>query len=368
MRVLIDASCLFNERRTGVEFYAENIIINLLQQLDQSTQVLLLVNTKKRVKDYYPQFFSQKNFHLANYRKNIGYRRFFVPLMSWLWRANISIFPISFAGRLVHGKCLTIIYDLAAKKFPQFFTEVDLRQQLKTSLTSIQKADGIITISENTKLDILENYGVRKEKVVVAPCALGDDFPEDPRADLSFLERKKIKKDYLLFLGAHHRRKNLINTIKAFSLLTADSQFDIDLVVVGKGQELYAAEIKAIDRGRIFWFDYVSKEDKVQFYKHARLFIFPSFYEGFGIPLLEAFCCGTPVIASATSSLPEVAGDAAEYVDPVNPQQIAEKIRLLLQNKERANQLVTNGFCQLKKFNYQESAKKICLFLEKFRG
>ena len=180
----------------------------------------------------------------------------------------------------------------------------------------------------------------------------------------------KFSNDYLLYVGTLQPRKNLVRAIEAFGLLKRDST--LKFVIAGKKGWLYDEifeKVKELNlENEVIFTGYVPDEDLPELYKNAKAFIFVSLYEGFGLPVLEAMSYGIPVLTSNTSSLPEVAGDAALLVDPENTEEIAKGMERLLTDEKLRQQLISKGKEQIKKFSWEKAAKETLQVLEEVAG
>lgn len=262
------------------------------------------------------------------------------------------------------AKIVVHIFDVTPLSNPEWHTKANIQQHKQRLLTIKKRADFITTISESAKKDIVRALGIDPEKIIVAYP--GVDRKRFYMIKNKLLVKNKLKKyhlnpGYLLFVGTLEPRKNIARLIKAFNLLKPKKK----LILVGrpgKGIE------KLTFAKNIIWLNYVSDEDLPFIYNGASLFIYPSLYEGFGMPILEAMSSGVPVITSNVSSLPEVAGEAAILVEPKNIKAIAGAIKKVSSNKLIANQLREKGLKRVKKFTWERCAQKITKVYERVAG
>ncbi len=262
----------------------------------------------------------------------------------------------------IKGKVIITIYDTV------FITAPETMGNKKTIAEyqyAAEKSDLIITISESAKNDIINNLHIKAEKIkIISP---GIDLEEYSKKysmeELKEVQDKyKLPKDYILYLGTIEPRKNIERIIRAFMKLKKEKNMEtIKLVIAGGKGWKYEKVMELIEAmsGEIIFTDYIDEKDKIPIYKMAKMFVFPSLYEGFGIPVLEAMASGIPVITSNVSSLPEVAGDAAILVNPFNESEIYEGYKKLLLESDFYNDAVRRGLQQAKKFQWKESAKKL---------
>lgn len=217
----------------------------------------------------------------------------------------------------------------------------------------------IITISENSKKDIIEIIGINENKIDVLYC----DVPTEFRAN-NKLKLPNIYGDYILAVSSLDPRKNFGRLIEAFNKLNLPN---IKLVIVGSVNKVFSdVNIKKLiqDNELITFTGYVDQEELPGLYKNAKLFIYPSLYEGFGIPPLEAMICGCPTIVANVASLPEVCGDASYYVDPYSIDDISHGMKELTNNENLRQELIVKGYERVSHFNWESSAKQLVNIIE----
>jgi glycosyltransferase involved in cell wall biosynthesis len=254
------------------------------------------------------------------------------------------------------------VHDISYVAHPEWFSRRDLRVLSATVPLSIGKAERVITVSEVCRQQIIEHYRVPNEKVVSIPNAAGpggiplsDETAREQLASLGL----DAKRPYILAVGNLQPRKNLVRLIEAFRNIVATG-LDVDLVVAGP-QHFRAEEVLRAgrDRGsRIRFPGYVTDLQLAACYSRASVFAFPSLFEGFGIPALEAMSHGTPVVCSRAGALPEVCGDAALYFDPLDVDSISDALqRALTDDSLRAN-LVAAGRARERAFTWRRAAEQ----------
>lgn len=234
----------------------------------------------------------------------------------------------------------------------------------KLNAKGLRKAERIITVSEFSKKDICQYIKYPEEKIEIIPPAVDHKLYYQNR-DRSILEKYAIRENenVILYVGAEEPRKNIQLLINSFSKLKTRVP-RVKLLKVGMPnfigvREKLLKQIEALNlKNDIIFTGYVSEIDLAKIYNAVDLFVFPSLYEGFGMPPLEAMACGTPVITSDTSSLPEVVGDAAVIADPYDTEGLAEKMYTLLTDQTLCKSIIKKGFARSKVFNWDEAAKK----------
>ena len=241
------------------------------------------------------------------------------------------------------------VYDMIHEKFHKSFLDKD-----KTALNKkilIEKASKIIAISENTKKDLIQSYGIEESRIEVV--YLGNSMFPPKKVIIHF----ELPKKYILFVGSRRGYKNFEKFIISVSeLLNKDREL---FIVCAGGGNFTDGEIQLLSklsiRDQVYQHN-VDDDSLAYIYQNAQLFVFPSLYEGFGIPVLESFACNCPLLCSNVSSLPEIAGDGAIYFDPNGEESIKSAVENVLKDKELRDSLIENGIKQLKQFSWQETA------------
>jgi glycosyltransferase involved in cell wall biosynthesis len=257
------------------------------------------------------------------------------------------------------GPIVVTVVDMIYEKFPQYF--VNAAQVIETKKRCIEKADRVIAISNSTKRDILEYFNIPEDKVVVTHLAGSNFFKELPESDNNeFKEQFKLGKHFILYVGHRGGYKNFQMLLKTYSLWKRKNDFD--LICVGGASKWARDENELITQANlgdsVRLFPNAADEELRAFYSCAQAFVYPSLYEGFGIPPLEAMACGTPVIVSNTSSLPEVVGDAGLYFDPSSKEQLLDALDRIVYDTNLREELVRKGLNRSKMFSWQETATK----------
>lgn len=227
---------------------------------------------------------------------------------------------------------------------------------------SAQWADHVIAISQAMVPELVEQYGIDRQRITVTSLGVNARWFETESASriAAVQSRYGLKPGYLLFVGTLQPRKNVERILKAFERLPAQTSDGRQLVIAGKAgwrtDELVATLRAAAAGGRVRWLDYVDANDLHALYQGAAGFIFPSLYEGFGLPVLEAFASGIPVVTSTTTSLPEVAGDAALLIDPTDVDALAEAMASIIDDSRLASRLRAAGFARARTFTWARCA------------
>lgn len=372
MIIGIDGNEANLEKRVGVNVYAFELL-RAISQLQKSGVInhKLIVYLKRPPLSDMPK--ETQNFKYKIIRGKGAW--ILTRLMPYLWRnpdgLDLFFSPSHYVPPLVVQPRACSIMDLGYLKSSGQFKKYDYWQLKYWSAISIFVSKVVFAISESTKEDIIQKYPFASKKVVVTPLAYDKNLfnikvaKEDTRRVKG---KYTIVSDYILFLSTLKPSKNIEGLIEAFNIIS--SRFsDVKLVIAGKKGWLYESIFEKVRKlgleNRIIFTDYVLEEDKPALVAGAKVFCLPSFHEGFGLDVLNAMACGTPVVVSNKGSLPEVAGDAGVYIDPNSPKSIADGIgKVLSMNDIEYNRQVDKGLEQVKKFSWEETALKTMEGLE----
>lgn len=365
MKVLIDGRLL---GYFGPGEYIKNIILNLAR-LDRENNYYIIIN-----KD--PAFLlRQDNFHFFKIpylvRPYFPLEQILIPYLIKRLRPDFAYFP-NFNVPLIKlcPYVVTIhdlIYLLYPKDSPSYLSFCYARFMLRKA---VHLADIVITDSEYSRRDIIHYLKVLEKKVSVIPAGVGNGFkPMDKTPARAKIERKyNIKRDFILYVGNHHYHKNISALIDAYSRLKEKSFYN--LVIAGKRswrtKELEQKVKKRKLQGDIIFTDFIPEGDLPWFYNAATCFVFPSLYEGFGLPPLEAMACGVPVIASNKGSLPEILGEAPIYIDPLKTEELKEAMEKVLTSTGLRQELREKGIMQAGSFSWLTSSNRICNIFKNF--
>ncbi len=261
-----------------------------------------------------------------------------------------------------------VVHDIIPKLFPEYIRKISQKIHWRAIEQGIRNADHIVAISSSTKHDLMTQLGIAEEKILVAHIGLSPAFESvctEDRVD-SVLEKYHLERGYIYHGGGLEVRKNTEGVLRAYAKLCSEYQIP-KLVISGKihtKSNPLATDVEGLieelglgERVRLLGF--VPDEDLPALYRGAIFFVYPSLYEGFGLPPLEAMSQGTPVIVSNTSSLPEVCGDAAAYVDPNDSDGIEKQMQILLHDAPRQTELGMKGFARVKQFSWEQFMKAV---------
>ncbi|MBW4575391.1 MAG: glycosyltransferase family 4 protein [Aphanothece sp. CMT-3BRIN-NPC111] len=375
LKVVFDATPLL-PKLTGVGFYVYNLI--------QSLHILQKTENFQLGIYYQPSLKKWLTRQLVLPEKIQGYSNLYmlpIPvrisnLLARFPNPILSAFENGFQdANIVHGNDYTVypckkslkvmtIPDVTFIKYPNYVNSSVKRYKGRVQ-QSLKWTDLVITISESSKKDIVEYLQVEPNRICVTPLAsryyqgyIYNNIAS--RLDLNIVY--DFSKPYILFVSTLEPRKNIINLIKAFNLLKNDYNIEHQLVLVGKKgwhyEPIFTAIKSSMWEQHIYHLDYLCDNLVAHFYSKADVFVYPSYYEGFGLPVLEAMTLGTPVVTSNTSSLPEVAGDAALLVDPNDPTQLADAILKVISDSSIRQELIDKGKERAKLFSWERTAKE----------
>lgn len=373
MKIFYEGTALFKNKRVpqaGIAHYVYNIYKNIVKLDKNNDYEVFGLNFFGKSKDFKENFPKSTKFRLIQYIPgkvwNLSNRRLALPPIEIILgkRADIFIFtqfrlyPTIFAK-----KSFVMIYDIAFEHYPEFIEKKNLQYLKRRVPEAAKKADRIITISEFTKKDLVKTYNIDPDKIIVAHCAVDSRTFKKTRISSSIKKKYNLPNRYLLYLGTVEPRKNITKLVKAYSSLPQAIKEQFPLVLAGGGgwndREIKYAIDRASKSSSIILPGYIEEDDIPALYSGAELFLYPSHFEGFGMQILEAMACGTPVITANNSSLPEVGGDAAYYVDDSSVESIKKGIEKLLSEPGLREVLVKRGKHQIKKFSWEKSAQKI---------
>ena len=255
---------------------------------------------------------------------------------------------------------LVTIHDLIPLHYPGYFTPVQRLIFATTIRLAVRAARRVIAVSQATAADLQQSLRLPRERIAVIPEAAAPSFrPQPPSAVAAVRSRLNLPEQYVLYLGSNKPHKNLPRLVEAWAHITHHAS-RITLVIAGHEDPRYPQarqRAAALGLDNVLFLGAVAEEDLPALYSGAELFVFPSLYEGFGLPVIEAMACGTPVACSNTSSLPEVAGDAALLFDPHTPEAMATAIHQALRDEELREELRRRGLAQAQRFSWEQTAR-----------
>jgi len=385
-KIGIDARML-GPKQTGIGNYIKNLLCHILH-LDQRNQYFLFLlpeeclkvnqpQNKNSFSRFYDQLNSASNIQLikttAKWYTFAEQTKFLLQLLKY--DLDLVHFPHFNVPILYPKKFIVTIHDLTQNYFPGRSASSKIRHWAykKIFQTAIKKSKKIIAVSNYTKNDILKCFvfmnrnscyqALLEKKIQVIYEGLDEIFfkQHTEKEIKQFQKRYNLSNPYILYIGVWRKHKNLAGLLYAFKSLREKYQLNYDLCLVGEEHSSYPVK-KIIEslgiKDYIKCPGFLKQKELPLIYKGSSLYCLPSLREGFGFTPLEAMACGTPVVSTNTTSLPEVLGEAAEYFNPNNTDEITEKMAKVLINKSLANELINKGYQQARKYKWENCAKK----------
>ncbi len=376
MHVAINAHLLAHTRtfrRAGVSNYVEALLAHL-GQVDRSNRYTVYTTRGLGAEQLnLPPNFRVRPSRLPtiNPRVRIPWEQLLAPALLRLGRADVYHGVLNVMPLACPVPAVVTIHDLSAFLFPHTFRRVNRTYTRWAIRVSCRRAAHLIAVSEFTKREIVRWMRVPPERITVTYDAVDARFaPPDPAEVERFRRAKGLPERFVLFLGTLEPRKNIPLLLDAYAMIARST--DAPLITAGSKGWLYEpilARAEQLGLGdRLRFAGYVDQAEQHLWYAAATLFAFPSLYEGFGMPPLEAMACGTPVVVSSSSSLPEVVGDAALTVSPSDPEELAEAMHRLLADGELRQELRARGLRQAQRFSWRETAERTLAVYQKAAG
>jgi glycosyltransferase involved in cell wall biosynthesis len=366
MHIAINAHLLAHTRsfrRAGVSHYIEQLLQHLAR-VDQTNQYTIFTTRglDAAALGLPPHFTIQPSrFPTINPRVRIPWEQFLAPLILRQQRADLFHGTLNVVPLACPVPSVVTIHDLAFIRFPYTFRSYNRTYLDLATRVSVRRATRILAVSEHTRREVVGLLGVPAERVVVTPNAARVHFrPPAAEALAAFRTRHSLPEQFVLYVGTLEPRKNLTTLLDAYAQIARQSAVPL-LVGGGKGwmYDAVFARLEALGlRDRVHFVGYLDEEELPLWYAAARLFVFPSLYEGFGMPPLEAMACGTPVVTSNSSSLPEVVGDAGLMVAPMDVDALADAIMRLLSDEALHADLRERGLRRAQQFAWHTTAER----------
>lgn len=382
MKIGIDIRCLTDGKRTGVEEYTINLLENLFE-LDKKNEYVLFVNS------WHESHFDERIF---SHFKNVKVRKFNFPnkllnfcfwYLRWplvdemLGGVDIFFMPnINFVALSKKTKLVLTVHDLSFEIFPETFSAKRRAWHHFINARGLcKRADQVIAVSDSTRVDIINRYKISSHKVTRIYNGIASEIEKLDRNDQKLIEVKEkyhLPFNFIFYLGTVEPRKNIPTIVKAFDQLRSLNHPQLEkykLVIAGGRGWKIGNIIETMKNAKftrdIIFTSCITNEDKASVYTLASIFVYPSFFEGFGIPVLEAMRCGVPVVTSNCSSLPEVVDRGAIMVDPDKPDELYLAMKELLLDRDLAGKFSQLGQKQSMRFSWRTSARETFAIFEK---
>ncbi|MBI5071276.1 glycosyltransferase family 4 protein [Candidatus Falkowbacteria bacterium] len=372
MTIGIDASRANKSEKTGTEWYSHHLIQELKKIADPKDQFVLYSPEKLRdeIGDLPPNWQSR----ILNWPPKKLWTQIRLSWEMWQRPPEMLFIPAHTIPFIHPNRVVTTCHDVAFLRLPEAYDWLALKYHKFAIKFAIRHAAKIISVSEFTKNELIEFFKISPERIVVVPNGYDSErykVIEDKEVVAKVLEKYKITEPYILYAGRMEEKKNTAALIKAFKILKKNHQENLKLVLVGQRGFGFQKVAKAIAdndlQNDVIMPGWVGKQDLPHLMNGAAAFVFPSLYEGFGIPVLEAMACGTPVVASGIPALREVAGEAAYLVDPYSPENMAEGINRVLTDDHLREDLKIRGLDRARQFSWERCARETWKVLEELR-
>jgi len=361
MHIGIDAHAI-GARQGGNETYISNLI-EALAEIDGENRYTLYFSKAEAAREWRGRF---PNFFVRLLPPPTPLIRVPVALALELRLRPVDVLHVQFtAPPFCPVPVIATIHDLAFEHLPETFTRRGRAQLRLTVRKTARRAVRIATVSEFSRRDLINTYGLDPDKVVVTANGVGAYFSPLPQSDneqRDVLKRYGIQREYLVAVGSLQPRKNLVRLLHAYDHFREEVPNGPQLVIVGRRLWLTGEIFREIGRrvwaGDVICTGFVPRNDLAALYRGSMALVYPSLFEGFGLPPLEAMACGVPVVTSRTSSLPEVVGEAALLVNPYDEGEIAKALFRITHDSELRKELRERGFERAKQFTWRMAAER----------
>lgn len=364
MFIGIDASRATKQQKTGTEYYSQEILKNLAK-IDYQNQYILYSPVKP-------------SGALTKLGKNFTWKVMPFPKLwsqirlSWEFifgQKPDVIFEPAHTIPVIHPKNMVVtLHDLGFKYYPELYTPLERKYHNFCMDFSARVAKHIIAPSEYTKKDLIKIYGINPKKITIIHHGFDTELYNTKPSITS--EKMKKNSPYIFFVGRIEKKKNIVNMLASYELLRKEKKIKHKLVLAGKpgyGYEEFQEKLNTLDpeiKKDVIELGYTSEEELANWLKNADIFFFPSNFEGFGMPVIESMACGTPVVCSNTTSLPEIAGSAAILVNPEKPLDMAAGLSKIINTPALKRALISKGLVRSRMFSWQVAAENTLKVLE----
>ena len=354
-------------RQAGVSRYIEYLLRYLPDELSGGDQITAFTGDASRAPERVAALpagirWARTRWPTGNIPIRILWEQLAAPVSALSAGVDLIHGPVNVVPLVSRTPSVVTIHDLAFLQYPEQYPAMQRRYLERMTRLSTQRASRVIAVSEYTARDVSVRLGVPESRVVAVPNGVTAEFyPRDGSDELARFRRKnELPDEFILFLGTLQPRKNLPGLIRAYARLQPSER--LPLYVVGGEGWMYSEifhEVKRLGLEDVVRFPgYAASETLPLWYSAATAFVYPSFYEGFGLPVLEAMACGTPVVTSDRTSLPEVVGSTGLLIDPDDPDSIAEALRRLTSDADLRASLARSGRERASQFTWQRTARE----------
>lgn len=358
MTIAFDASLATIEKKTGTEYYTAQLLITLAK-LDHKNQYILYSDRSPKGE-------------LSKLPKNYSWK--IIPFPHRLWHqthltweallhpANVFFEPAHTTPLFMprRTKLITVIHDLSFVHFPYLYRPIASQYHYFCLKRALKITDKIITPSQYTKNDLINYYHIQQNKITIIPHGYGQELYYPKQAKIL----DKQSRPYIFYIGRIEEKKNILGMLEAYELLRREQKITHRFLLAGRpgyGYEKIKKKISSLPssiRSDVVELGYVAESELTELMRNADIFLFTTFFEGFGIPIIEAMASRVPVITSNITSMPEVAGKAALCVDPHNPSEISAALSKIINDRQLRQKLVSKGLTRAAFFSWNNAAKK----------
>jgi glycosyltransferase involved in cell wall biosynthesis len=364
VRCALEASYLLDSGKTGVQYYTQGLVQGLAE-LEDGPEVTLLMPRRPRASELpeaVERAIAERRMAVCSLPMPRLWLRVGVPVLVGITGAEVCHLPGTIVPRLLGAQPVVTVHDCCWVHHPHCYPRRELDLLWTVVINSVRRAAAVVVHSEQTKADCVAVMGVNEERVVVTPDAARCGLRPAEGGKEAARRALGLSRPYVLNVGTICRRKNQSRLVAAMGLLREGGQLDFDLVLAGApgfgGEEVLRLRSSLRLDQEVQVRGYVGEAELGCLYQGAEALVFPSLCEGFGLPVLEAMACGTPVVTSDVGALRETGGDAAEYCDPNDVESIAHSIRSITEDAAYRAALVERGLQRAKGFIWRDTAER----------
>ena len=358
MNIGIDASKVVKPFKTGIETYSVEII-KALAKIDSKNQYILY--SPKSLKNKLPDLGSNFESRIIPFGKFWTQIRLSFEMA--INKPDIFFIPAHTLPLIHPKKTIVTLHDLGFKHFPELYSPTDILYHNWAMNHAVKRAYHIITDANFTKKDLISQYTIDPAKISVVPLGYDEEVFKP-------LKKKKISKPYIFYIGRLEEKKNIVGMIRAYGILRKEKSIKHQFILAGRpgfGYEKILKEIEKLPsniRKDVKLTGYIDQESYVDYLKNSSILFFCTFFEGFGLPVIEAMASGIPVVASNRTSIPEITGSSAVLVNPEKPFEMAVELSRVINNKGLEKALISKGLVRASLYSWQKTAKKTLHILE----
>ncbi len=371
MRIAVNTRLLLKDRLEGIGWYAYQTLLRIAQAHPEH-QFLFIFD-----RPFDPQFLLAPNvtgiYAGPPARHPVLWYLWFewtIPVLLRRHRADVFLSLDGMGSLRTSVPQCVVFHDLAFEHFPQYMTPSHLRYLRYLTPRLLRKVQQVVTVSEFSKKDLIDTYGTPPEKITVSCNGAHEEYqPLDWEAREAAKDRWTDGCEYFVYVGAIQPRKNIVNLLRAFVRFKKRQRSSMKLVIVGRmgwmTDEIARYREHMVFKEDVIWTGYCAVEELHQIIGGAYCMVYPSLFEGFGIPILEALQCGVPAIVGDNSSMPEVGGQAVLLCDPTDPQSIADQMQLIFKDEALRSRLIAHAPEQTRKYTWEHAANTLWQAVEK---